>query len=118
MSIAPSAPVTAGNPSRACWEAKTLFRKCLAVDGGLDRSVSGCSICKCGVCCERCRGGRHLFTAAVAMLTVGSAASVRHWARISAASLSKPEHRLLSAWLAAWTPATRCICSQNETLDA
>ena len=97
MSIAPPAPVATGNPSRACWEAKTLFRNCLAVVGGLDRLVSGCSVCKCGVCCERCRGGKHLFPAAAAMLTVGSAASVRHWARSSAASLSKPENAFRQA---------------------
>ena len=97
MSIAPPAPVATGNPSRACWEAKTLFRNCLAVVGGLDLLVSGCSVCKCCVCCERCRGGKHLFPAAAAMLTVGSAASVRHWARSSAASLSKPENAFRQA---------------------
>ena len=126
MSIAPFAPIATGNPSRACWEAKTLFRNCLAAVGGLDRSVSGCSVCKCGVCCERCRGGKHLFPAAAAMLTVGSAASVRHWARSSAASLSKlliipfAKRKDASFGLARRLDASNTLQSpsQNATLDA
>ncbi len=126
MSIAPSAPVAAGNPSRACWEARALFRSCLAMVGGLDRLVNGCSVCSCGVCCERCRGGEQVFPAAAAMLTVASAASVRHWARSSAASLPKllkipfAKRRDASFGLARRLDASNTLQSpsQNATLDA